>query len=96
MLHLFNIDLKPDNVLFIEGTATQTLKQLLDQNPQIVDNEFELKGTHYPIMRSQPVPHPFRWNDSGIITETYSVCLTDFSNGGHYYCVFLTTIMGSQ
>lgn len=74
-------DVKPDNVLFNEGTDTKTLETLLDQSPQVVDGEFELKGVSYPIMRSQPIPHPFRWNDPGIIVETYPACLTDFSNG---------------
>ncbi|KAG1852680.1 kinase-like protein [Suillus subluteus] len=82
-LHTANIihaDLKPDNVLFDEGNATQIIQELLVRTPQIVDGEFELNGVHYPIMRSQPIPHPFRWNDRGITVELYSVCLTDFRN----------------
>jgi hypothetical protein len=74
-------DVKSDNFLFNEGTDTKTLETFLGQNPQVVDGEFELKGVNYPIMRSQPIPHPFRWNDPGILVETYPVCLTDFSNG---------------
>ncbi|KAJ8582922.1 kinase-like protein [Rhizopogon salebrosus TDB-379] len=81
-LHAANIvrtDLKPDNVLFNEGNAPQTIKALLDQSPQVTDGEFELKGARYPIMRSQPIPHPFKWDDPGIMVELYSVCLTDFA-----------------
>ncbi|KAG1841213.1 kinase-like domain-containing protein [Suillus subalutaceus] len=29
-------------------------------------------------MRSQPIPHPFRWDDPGITVELYSVCVTGF------------------
>ena len=76
-------DLKPDNVLFNEGNASQTIKELLDQSPQVTDGEFELKGTHYPIMRSQPIPHPFKWDNPGIMVELYSVCVTDFGSGKH-------------
>jgi serine/threonine-protein kinase SRPK3 len=66
-------DLKPDNVLFNEGNAPQTIKELLDQSPQVIDGEFELKGARYPIMRSQPIPHPFKWDDPDITVELYSV-----------------------
>ncbi|OJA14155.1 hypothetical protein AZE42_09594 [Rhizopogon vesiculosus] len=45
-----------------------------------MDGEFELNGARYPIMRSQPIPHPFKWNDPGITVELYSVCLTDFGS----------------
>jgi len=31
-------------------------------------------------MRSQPIPHPFRWNDPDTIVDTYTVCLTDFGS----------------
>ncbi|KAJ8590256.1 kinase-like protein, partial [Rhizopogon salebrosus TDB-379] len=81
-LHAANIvhtDLKPDNVLFNEGNAPRTIKELLDQSPQVIDGEFELKGARYPIMRSQPIPHPFKWDDPGITVELYSVCVTDFA-----------------
>src|ERR1700691_3757364 len=81
MFSFLETDIKPDNVLFSEGTDPKTLETLLDQDPQVVDGEFELKGVNYPIMRSQPIPHPFRWNDPGILVETYPVCLMDFSNG---------------
>jgi hypothetical protein len=80
-------DVKPENVLFTDGVATETIQKLLDHTPQAVDGEFELEGRHYPVIRSQPIPHPFRWNDPGIVVERYSVCLTDFSNGKHCLCV---------
>ncbi|OJA09422.1 hypothetical protein AZE42_03067 [Rhizopogon vesiculosus] len=75
-------DVKPDDVLFWEGTDPETIKTFLDESPQVMDHgEFELNGAHYPIMRSQPIPHPFKWNDPGITVELYSVCLTDFGSG---------------
>jgi hypothetical protein len=72
-------------VLFNEGNAPQTIKALLDQSPQVTDGEFELKGARYPIMRSQPIPHPFKWDDPGIMVELYSVCVTDFGSGKHFF-----------
>jgi len=80
-------DVKADNVLFIEGTAPETIKKLLDESPQIIDGEFELKGAHYPIMRSQPIPHPFLWNDPPITVELYSLFLTDLGSGKHSFFV---------
>ncbi|OJA07767.1 hypothetical protein AZE42_03002 [Rhizopogon vesiculosus] len=83
-LHAANIihtDVKPDNVLFWEGTDPKSIKTFLDESPQVPDGEFELNGVRYPIMRSQPIPHPFKWNDPGITVELYSVCLTDFGSG---------------
>jgi len=70
-------------VLFREGTAPGTIKKLLDESPQIIDGEFELKGTRYPIMRSQPIPHPFLWNDPPITVELYSLCLIGLGSGKH-------------
>jgi hypothetical protein len=89
------IDIKPDNVLFNEGTDMQTLSALLDRNPPIVDGEFELNGVKYPIMRSQPIPHPFLSNDPGIVVETYPICLTDFGSG-KFALYFLPSFTSSQ
>jgi serine/threonine-protein kinase SRPK3 len=88
-------DLKPDNVLFNEGNTPQTIKALLDQSPQVIDGEFELKGACYPIMRSQPIPHPFKRSGPGITAELYSVCMTDFGSGKHYLSSSIS-ITGSQ
>lgn len=72
-------------MLFSKGTDTETITTLLVQNPQIVDAEFEFDSEKvlYPIMRSQPIPHPFRWDDPDTIVETYTICLTDFGSGIH-------------
>ncbi|KAG1804329.1 kinase-like domain-containing protein [Suillus subaureus] len=87
LLHAANIihaDLKPDNVLFDEGNVTQIIQELLVQAHQIVNGEFELNGVHHPIMRSQPIAHPLRWNDRGIMIELYTAYVTDFQNGKRY------------
>jgi len=31
-------------------------------------------------MQSQPIPHPFHWDDPDTIVETYTVCLTDLGS----------------
>ena len=69
-------DMKADNLLFEEVTGPASIDKLLDENPQIIDSEFELKGAHYPIMRSQPIPNPCRWNDPRPTEEGYSLFLT--------------------
>jgi len=78
--HIIHTDLKPDNVLFDEGTGTGTIQKLLDESPVQIDGEFELDGVRYPLVRSQPIPHPFKWNDPGIIVEQYPVRLTDLGH----------------
>ena len=60
----FSVDLKPDNVLFCDGTAPASLREVLDSSPLAVDGEFELQGGRFPIIRSQPVPHPFKWKST--------------------------------
>jgi hypothetical protein len=32
-------------------------------------------------MRTQAIPHPYKWDDPGITVELYSVCLTDLGHG---------------
>jgi serine/threonine-protein kinase SRPK3 len=50
----------------------------------MIDEEFEIHGVRYPIVRSQPIPHPFKWNDPGMVVEQYMVCLTDFGHSIHF------------
>jgi len=68
-------------VLFKDGTAVPTIRELLHDSPTVIDGEFEIHGVRYPIVRSQPIPHPFKWNDPGTVVEQYTVCLTDFGHG---------------
>jgi serine/threonine-protein kinase SRPK3 len=76
-------------VLFTEGAAPQTIRELLDNTPISIDGEFELHGTQYPIILSQPVPNRFQWDDPPIEVELYTVGLTDLGNGmGLYFTTF--------
>ena len=77
------LDLKADDVMFIEGTGWQPTLQLLCKSPQKIDGGFKLKGGYYPIMRSQPLPSPFLWDDSPTFVELYRLCLAGLSNGKH-------------
>lgn len=80
------VDLKPDNVLFNEGTTTESIRELLHDSPAVVDGEFELHGVRYPIIRSQPVPHSYSWNDPPTVVKQYSVQLTDLGHGIYNSC----------
>ena len=53
----------------------------------MIDGEFELNGVRYPLVRSQPIPHPFKWNDTGMIVEQYTFCLAGL---GHGMCIIFT------
>lgn len=53
----------------------------------MIDGEFELHGVRYPIVLSQPIPHPFKWDDSGMVVELYTIYLTDFGHGMHFFFV---------
>jgi serine/threonine-protein kinase SRPK3 len=75
------IDVKPDNVLFQDGTAAEDIQRFLDDSPPAIDGEFTLYGNHYPIIRSQPIHHSHKWDDSPRATELYSVCLMDLGHG---------------
>lgn len=77
------VDLKPDNVLFCDGADPESIRKLLNDSPLVSDGEFELHGVRYPMIRSQPVPHPFNWNDPPTRVELYSVQLIDLGHGIH-------------
>ncbi len=74
-------------MLFNGGTAPESIRDLLHDSPVATDGEFELLGVHYPIIRSQPVPHPFSWNDPPTLVELYSVQLADLGHGIHLLLV---------
>jgi len=81
--------------MFDEGTDWLSIEELLDKSPQKIDGEFELKGACYQIMRSQPIPNFFRWNDHRITVESYTLCLAGLSSGKHpLFCSMPVT--GSQ
>lgn len=67
--------------MLFEGTAPESIRKLLDDNPVSIDGEFELNGVRYPIVRSQPVPHDFRWDDPPSLVELYTVRLIDLGHG---------------
>ena len=79
--HKPSLDIKPDNILFSDDTAPETIQKLLNESSLTVDGEFELYGMRYPIIRSQPVLHPFSWNDRPVVAELYSVRLVGFGRG---------------
>ena len=79
----YSLDLKPDNVLFLDGTAPDSIRKLLNDSPLSVDGEFELNSVNYPIIRSQPLPHQWSCDDPAMLVELYTVRLIDFGHGIH-------------
>jgi hypothetical protein len=75
------IDIKPNNVLFEDGTSAEEIQEYLDSTPPNVVGEFTLHGKRYQIMLSEPMAHPHKWNDPDSLTGLYSVCLTDLGHG---------------
>ena len=59
----------------------------MDESPVQIDGEFELNGVRYPLVRSQPIPHPFKWDDPGIVVEQYAVRLTDLGHGMYFIII---------
>jgi len=75
------LDLKPENVLFGGGTAPKAIQKLLKVAPLAIEGQIELSGERYPLIRSQPISHRFKWDDPSKIVELYFVQLVDFGNG---------------
>jgi serine/threonine-protein kinase SRPK3 len=68
-------------VLFCDGTDGESIQRLLDTSPPSIVCDFELHGERYPIIQSQPIPHPWRWDDPPTRVELYSVRLIDLGHG---------------
>jgi serine/threonine protein kinase len=75
------IDIKPNNVLFRDGTSSEEIQEILNNSSPATSGEFVLHGKRYPIMLSQPIVHPHKWDDSAFDVELYSICLMDFGHG---------------
>jgi hypothetical protein len=46
-----------------------------------IEGEIELHGVTYPLMKAQPLPHRFHWDDKRLVAETRTFCLNDVGNG---------------
>jgi serine/threonine-protein kinase SRPK3 len=80
--NVFCIDLKLDNVLFNIACDDESIGAWLSKSgPSTIDGEFEFEGQLLPIVRSQPIPHGFRWDQSPSVTELLNVTLIDFGHG---------------
>ena len=47
------------------------------------NGEVELDGATYPVLRLQPQPHGFTWDNMARAVEWYSFVLNDFRHGAH-------------
>lgn len=59
----------------------------------IIEGEIELQGRTYPILKAQPLPHTFRWDDKYKKAESRLFCLNDV---GHGACLFLTIMLSTN
>ena len=74
------IDIKADNILLL-GPDTTEIEETVAKEPTLVDGTFELEGTKYPILRSQPFRPKISWDASPFMSETIQVVLGDLGSG---------------
>lgn len=92
----------PDNIVFVTSQMTEWIEPELAAAPPIVEGNITLSGSSYPLVRSQPIPHGFRWDDDGNAVERAQFCLNDLSHGkfppslrsGRRYSTFLWQLNG--
>jgi serine/threonine protein kinase len=46
-----------------------------------IEGEIELQGATYPLLKAQPLPHTFEWDDKPLDAECHMFCLNDMGNG---------------
>ena len=76
----YNIDIKADNVLFY-GPPQDKIEPILAEETVSIDGFFELEGSSYPILRSQPFVTPKSWDDPPHEAERTQVMLSDLGSG---------------
>ncbi|CAA7267710.1 unnamed protein product [Cyclocybe aegerita] len=72
-----------DNVLFLSASNADDIRdRIKDSPPAAVENVTTANGTVHPIVRSQPLNHGFKWNDTRSDFAFSSIYLCNF---GHAY-----------
>ncbi|KDR85808.1 hypothetical protein GALMADRAFT_234899 [Galerina marginata CBS 339.88] len=70
-----------DNILFFVGQRVEDLDPTLAKLPQsVVQDNITVGAVEYPIVRSQPIPHGYKWNEK---QESIADCGIYLSNVGH-------------
>ncbi|PPQ79030.1 hypothetical protein CVT25_002339 [Psilocybe cyanescens] len=70
-----------DNIRFFVGQSKQDLESKLAQLPPCtIEQKVVVDGVEYPIVRSQPIPHGYTWNETQAMLAHSSLYL---SNVGH-------------
>ncbi|OBZ69641.1 Serine/threonine-protein kinase SRPK [Grifola frondosa] len=75
-LNIVHTDIKPDNILF-GGISDSQVDDILSTEAVVTDGSFELNGEHWPILKSQPIPHSFSPNTTAHDAELIIIVLTD-------------------
>jgi hypothetical protein len=59
----------------------------------ILEGHVSLDGTSYPIVRSQPIQHNWRWDDSGHTVELFRFCLNDLGHSEYAISAHSLTVL---
>jgi serine/threonine-protein kinase SRPK3 len=68
-LGMIHTNVKPTGIVIFPGVE--------DTVTPIIEGEIEMDGTTYPIMKIQPLPHTFKWDDKDSEVASRMFCLND-------------------
>lgn len=79
-----------DNFLFGTVQTGQIQEYLADAPPcEKVEQGIGNDGTTYPIVKSQPLAHGFKWNESRLEIANAGIHLNNFSHGSESMTAFI-------
>lgn len=64
-----------------------------DTVPPIIEGEIELDGTAYPLMKAQPLPHTFKWDDEHSETASRMFCLNDVGTSENLHLTIMPVVV---
>jgi len=77
--NLYSLAVNPDNFLFVSAQQAPDIRKAISASPTNQAEEvISGDGSVYHVVRSQPIEHGFKWNDSGVTFSEASICLSNF------------------
>lgn len=74
--------MNPDNFLFICAQEAADIRQVTSASPSNKAEEVTgSDGAVYHVVKSQPIGHGFKWNESRETFAEASICLSNFGYG---------------
>jgi len=78
----YSLAVNSDNLLFICAQEADDIRQAISASPsnkaeQVTGSD----GAAYHVVRSQPLEHGFKWNESRETFAEASICLSNFGYG---------------